>query len=194
MLRAKIVLATAEGRENKDIAEESGYTRRTVGIWRNHFAADCSARIEKDAPRPGRRAVVREEKEAEIIRKTTQETPTHATQWSVKTMAKVMGVSKDTARGIWRDSVLTPHRTKSFKVYNDPHSVDKPVDVVGLYLYPPEHALVLSCDEKSQIQALDRTQNRLPLFPGRLKTMTQTTGAACVWLTRIGVVSYKTKV
>lgn len=170
--RAKIILAAAEGRENKDIAVELGCTRRTVGIWRNRFAADGIAGIEKDAPRPGRRAVVREEKEAEIIRKTTQETPPHATQWSVRTMAKAMGVSKDTVRRVWRDNGLKPHRTKTFKVSNDPHFVDKLVDVVGLYLDPPEHALVLSCDEKSQIQALDRTQKSLPLFPGRLKTMT----------------------
>jgi len=144
--RAKIILAAAEGRENKDIAVELGCTRRTVGIWRHRFAADGIAGIEKDAPRPGRRAVVREEKEAEIIRKTTQETPPHATQWSVRTMAKAMGVSKDTVRRVWRDNGLKPHRTKTFKVSNDPHFVDKLVDVVGLYLNPPEHALVLSCD------------------------------------------------
>jgi len=149
-----------------------GGTRRTVGIWRHRFAAYGITGIEKDAPRPGRRAVVREQKEAAIICKTTQETPPHATQWSVRTMAKAMGVSKDTVRRVWRDNGLKPHRTKTFKVSNDPHFVDKLVDVVGLYLDPPEHALVLSCDEKSQIQALDRTQKSLPLFPGRLKTMT----------------------
>ena len=170
--RAKIILAAAEGRQNKDIAAELGCTKRTVGIWRNRFAAEGIAGIEQDAPRPGRRAVVREEKEAEIIRKTTQETPPHATQWSVRTMAKAMGVSKDTVRRVWRDNGLKPHRTKSFKVSNDPNFVEKLVDVVGLYLDPPEHALVLSCDEKSQIQALDRTQKSLPMFPGRLKTMT----------------------
>lgn len=170
--RAKIILAAAEGQQNKDIAAELRCTKRTVGIWRNRFAADGIAGIEKDAPRPGRRAVVREAKEAQIIRKTTKETPPHATQWSVRTMAKAMGVSKDTVRRIWRDNGLKPHRTKSFKVSNDPNFVEKLVDVVGLYLDPPEHALVLSCDEKSQIQALDRTQKSLPMFPGRLKTMT----------------------
>ena len=87
-------------------------------------------------------------------------------------MAKAVGVSKDTVQRVWKDNGLQPHRTKSFKVSNDPHFVEKLVDVVGLYLDPPDHALVLSCDEKSQIQALDRTQKSLPIYPGRLKTLT----------------------
>ena len=172
VLRAKIVLAAADGRENKDIAAELRCTRRTVGTWRNRFAEHGLAGIEQDAPRSGRAPAVRSDKEAEIIGKTTQETPPNATQWSTRSMAKAVGVSKDTVQRVWRDNGLKPHRTRNFKVSNDPQFVEKLVDVVGLYLNPPEHALVLSCDEKSQIQALDRTQKSLPLFPGRLKTLT----------------------
>ena len=170
--RAKIVLAAADGQENKQIASELGCTRRTVGLWRSRFVSSGIAGIERDAPRGGRPMTVRGRKEAAIIRKTTQETPPNATQWSVRSMAKAVGVSKDTVQRVWKDNGLQPHRTKSFKVSNDPHFVEKLVDVVGLYLDPPDHALVLSCDEKSQIQALDRTQKSLPIYPGRLKTLT----------------------
>ena len=170
--RAKILLAAADGRENKVIARELGCGRRTVGTWRNRFVTGRLAGIEHDAPRGGRTPSVRGATEAEIIRKTTQETPPHATQWSTRSLAKAVGVSKDTVQRVWRDNGLKPHRTKGFKVSNDPRFAEKLVDIVGLYLDPPDHALVLSCDEKSQIQALDRTQKSLPLFPGRLKTLT----------------------
>jgi transposase len=170
--RARIVLAAADGLENKEIAARLGCTRRTVGDWRNRFAVDRLAGIERDAPRGGRTPSVRGAMEAEIIRKTTQETPPNATQWSTRTMAQALGVSKDTVQRVWRDNSLKPHRTKGFKVSNDPRFAEKLVDIVGLYLDPPDHALVLSCDEKSQIQALDRTQKSLPMFPGRLKTLT----------------------
>lgn len=170
--RAKIVLAAAGGRENKEIALELGCTRRTVGTWRKRFAEQRLAGIEQDAPRGGRRASQRQVFEAEIIRKTTQETPPNATQWSTRSLAKVLGCNDTLVQRVWRDHGLKPHRTKTFKVSNDPRFAEKLVDVVGLYLNPPEHALVLSCDEKSQIQALDRTQKSLPLFPGRLKTLT----------------------
>lgn len=172
VLRAKIVLAAAQGRQNKDIAVELGCTRRTVGRWRNRFAANRLTGIEKDAPRGGRTATQRAKFEARIIRKTTQETPPHATQWSTRTLARDLGCSTTLVQRVWRDNGLKPHRTKTFKVSNDPKFAEKLVDVVGLYLDPPEHALVLSCDEKSQIQALDRTQKSLPMFPGRLKTLT----------------------
>jgi transposase len=172
VLRARIVLAAAAGRRNDGIAEELGCTRRTVGLWRNRFAAARVAGILKDAARGGRTATVRAAKESEILRKTTQETPANATHWSTRTMAKAVGVSKATVQRIWRDSGLKPHLVKTFKVSNDPQFVEKLVDVVGLYLNPPEHALVLSCDEKSQIQALDRTQKSLPMYPGRLGTLT----------------------
>jgi transposase len=170
--RAKIVLAAAEGRENKEIAAELGCTRRTVGTWRHRFAELRLAGIEQDAPRGGRPATQRDQWEAEIIRKTTQETPPHATQWSTRSLAKVLGCSGTLVHRVWRDHGLKPHLVKTFKVSNDPNFAEKLVDVVALYLNPPEHAIVLSCDEKSQIQALDRTQKSLPLFPGRLKTRT----------------------
>lgn len=172
VLRAKIVLAAAQGRENIEIAADLGCTRRTVGVWRNRFAELRLNGIRQDAPRGGRKPFVRENKEAEIIRKTTQETPANATHWSLRSMAEAVGVSYSTVRRVWRDNGLKPHLTKTFKVSNDPHFAEKLVDVVGLYLNPPEHALVLSVDEKSQIQALDRTQKSLPMFPGRLGTMT----------------------
>lgn len=170
--RAKIILAAAEGRENKDIAAGLGCTRRTVGTWRTRFVNNRLAGIEHDAPRGGRTPAQRTRFEAEIIRKTTQETPPNATQWSTRTLAKALGCDDTLVQRVWRDNGLKPHRTKGFKVSNDPKFAEKLVDVVGLYLDPPEHALVLSCDEKSQIQALDRTQRSLPLFPGRLKTLT----------------------
>lgn len=172
VLRAKIVLAAAEGRENKDIAHHLGCTRRTVGEWRNRFAEFRLPGIEQDAPRGGRTPKTRVRFEAEIIRLTTQETPPHATQWSTRTLAKALGCNDTLVQRVWKDNGLQPHRTKSFKVSNDPQFAEKLVDVVGLYLDPPAHALVLSCDEKSQIQALDRTQKSLPMSPGRLKTLT----------------------
>jgi transposase len=172
VVRAKIVLAAAEGYENQVIAAQLGCTRRTVGVWRKRFAEAGVAGIEKDAPRGGRVPRQRAVFEAEIIRKTTQETPPNATQWSTRSLAKVLGCSDTLVQRVWKDNGLKPHRTKSFKVSNDPRFAEKLVDVVGLYLDPPEHALVLSCDEKSQIQALDRTQKSLPIYPGRAKTMT----------------------
>jgi transposase len=170
--RAKIVLATADERENKNIAAELGCTRRTVGTWRKRFARFRLAGIEKDSPRGGRTPATRARFEAEIIHKTTQETPPNATQWSTRTLAEAVGCTKSLVERVWKDNGFQPHRTKSFKVSNDPQFAEKLVDVVGLSLDPPEHALVLSCDEKSQIQALDRTQKSLPMFPGRLKTLT----------------------
>jgi transposase len=172
VVRARIVLAAAAGRENQNIAQELGCTRRTVGTWRNRFAAERLTGIERDAPRGGRTATQRARFEAEIIRKTTQETPPNATQWSTRVLAKALGCNDTLVQRVWHDNGLKPHRIKGFKVSNDPQFAEKLVDIVGLYLNPPEHALVLSCDEKSQIQALDRTQKSLPLFPGRLKTLT----------------------
>ncbi len=172
VLRAKIVLTAAAGKRNDEIAVELGCTRRTVGTWRSRFVRDRLAGIEKDEPRGGRTPRVRAAKEAEVLRKTTQEKPANATHWSTRSMAKAVGVSKATVHRIWRDNGLKPHLVKTFKVSNDPRFVEKVVDVVGLYLNPPEHALVLSCDEKSQIQALDRTQKSLPMYPGRLGTLT----------------------
>jgi transposase len=141
VLRAKIVLAAADGRENQDIAAELQCTRRTVGTWRNRFAEHGLAGMAQDAPRGGRTPSIRGVKEAEIIVKTTQETPPNGTQWSTRSMAWGVVVSKDTVQGVWRDNGLKPHRTKDFKVSNDPQFVEKLVDVVGQYLnHPGAHA------------------------------------------------------
>lgn len=172
VVRAQIVLLAAAGRKSQEIAAQLKVPEKTISKWRNRFAAARLSGIERDAPRGGRTPSVRSAKEAEVIALTTQQTPPDATHWSVRTMAEAAGVSKSTVQRIWRDNGLQPHRTKTFKVSNDPQFAEKLVDVVGLYLDPPEHALVLSCDEKSQIQALDRTQKSLPLFPGRLQTLT----------------------
>jgi len=154
VLRAKIVLAAADRKENKVIARELGCTRRTVSTWRNRFVESGMKVLSHDSPRSGRPSIVRSCKEAEIVRRTIEEKPTNATQWSVRSMAKAVGVSKDTVNRVWRDSGLKPHLTRTFKVSNDKHFAEKLVNIVGLYLNPPENAIVLSCDEKSQIQAL----------------------------------------
>lgn len=172
VLRAQIVLRAADGTQNKDIALELKTSRKTVGLWRERFAASGLAGIEKDAPRPGRTPTLGVAVAREIVRKTTQEKPAAATHWSTRTMAAVSGVSHATVHRVWRANQLKPHLIETFKVSNDPQFAEKVIDVVGLYLNPPEHALVLSCDEKSQIQAMDRTQKSLPLFPGRCQTMT----------------------
>jgi transposase len=170
--RANIVLAAADGKRNDEIADELGCDRRTVGTWRNRFSSKRLEGIQKDAPRRGRKPTRRAVVAAEIVRKTTQEKPANATHWSTRSLAKAMNISDSMVRRVWQDSGLKPHLVKTFKVSNDPRFVEKLVDVVGLYLNPPEHALVISCDEKSQIQALDRAQKSLPMFPGRLGTLT----------------------
>jgi transposase len=170
--RAKMVLMAAEGRQTKEIAEVLGTTPPTVARWRLRFLERGMAGIEKDAPRPGRKPSLSPETVQEIVRKTTQETPPQATQWSTRKMAAATGVSEASVRRIWHTHGLKPHRSKTFKLSNDPEFAAKVEDVVGLYLNPPEHALVLSLDEKTQIQALDRTQPGLPLKRGRCRTMT----------------------
>jgi len=170
--RATIVLLAFEGKQNREIAQILGVTRRTVGRWRSRFAAKGMEGIEKDAPRPGRRASLPEQFVGEVVRKTTQEKPVKATHWSTRSMAKAMGVSASTIRRIWKRHGLKPHLSRTFKLSNDPSFVTKVEDVIGLYMNPPEHAVVWSVDEKSQIQALDRTQPGLPLKRGRCGTMT----------------------
>jgi transposase len=172
MQRARIVLLAAQGRQNREIAEALGVMERTVGRWRTRFVERGLAGIEKDMPRGGRRATKRLEREKEIIHKTTRERPQNATHWSSRSLGAELGVSPSMVLRVWRANGLKPHRAKTFKVSNDPHFEDKLLDVVGLYLNPPEHALVLSADEKSQIQALDRTQPGLPIKKGRCATMT----------------------
>jgi transposase len=170
--RARIVLLAFEGKQNREIAEILGVTRRTVGRWRSRFAAKGMAGIEKDAPRPGRRRSLSEDFVREVVRRTTQERPANATHWSTRSMAKAMKVSASTIVRIWQRHGLKPHLARTFKLSNDLAFVTKLEDVIGLYLNPPEHALVFSVDEKSQIQALDRTQPGLPLKRGRCGTMT----------------------
>lgn len=172
VLRAKIVLLAADGRLNCDIAAELGTGMKTVCQWRNRFAKAGLVGIEKDAPRGGRPATKRGKIAAEIIRLTTTGKPQAATHWSVRTLAAELSTSPSMVQRVWKANRLQPHRTKTFKLSNDPRFAEKLVDVVGLYMNPPEHALVLCVDEKSQIQALDRTQKGLPIHPGRLGTMT----------------------
>jgi len=170
--RARIVLLAAEGLENIEIGERLGIDRRTAGRWRDRYAEKGLDGIVKDLPRGGRKPTARDKLAAEIIRKTTQETPKNATHWSTRTLAEELGTNHAMVQRVWKAAGLKPHRVKTFKLSNDPHFIEKLVDVVGLYLNPPEHALVLCADEKSQIQALDRTQPGLPLKKGRCGTMT----------------------
>jgi transposase len=172
VLRAKIVLLAAAGQQNKEIAEALETREKTVGLWRQRFVSAGLAGIEKDAPRGGRPATARQAVAAEIVRKTTTEKPAHATQWSTRTLAAEVNTSPATVQRVWKTNRLQPHRSKTFKLSNDKQFAEKLIDVVGLYLNPPDHAIVLCVDEKSQIQALDRTQKGLPIHPGRLGTMT----------------------
>lgn len=172
MQRARIVLMAAEGRQNRAIAAELGVDPGLVGRWRKRFAQHGLAGIEKDAPRSGRKPTARAAVARRIVETTTQTTPPNATQWSTRTLAEALGTSHMMVHRVWEANHLKPHLTRTFKLSNDPEFVEKLIDVVGLYLNPPEHALVLCADEKSQIQALDRTQPGLPLVPGRCGTMT----------------------
>lgn len=167
--RATIVLLASEGKENLEIAETLQISRHTVARWRQRFLQLGVEGLEKDAPRPGRTRTLDAEA---IVRKTTQDKPENATHWSTRTMARAAGVSEASVRRIWRAHGLKPHLVETFKVSNDPEFASKLEDVIGLYLNPPQHAIVLSVDEKSQIQALDRTQPGLPLKKGRGETMT----------------------
>lgn len=172
VLRAKIVLLAAEGRQDAEIAALLSVMPRTVARWRKRFLNLGIAGLEKDAFRPGRTPSISAQTVALVVTKTTQEKPAHATHWSTRSMALAVGISESSVRRIWRHHGLKPHRVDSFKLSNDPQFAEKLEDIVGLYLDPPEHALVLCLDEKSQIQALDRSQPGLPLKKGRAQTMT----------------------
>jgi transposase len=172
VLRARIVLAAAEGKENQAIAAELQTHRLLVGKWRKRFAQRGCAGIEKDAPRGGRKPTARQALAVKIVEWTTQKKPANATHWTTRTLAAELRTNHALVHRVWQANGLKPHLVKTFKVSNDPAFVEKLVDVVGLYLNPPEHALVLTADEKSQIQALDRTQPSLPLKKGRCGTMT----------------------
>ena len=170
--RAAVVLLAAEGLENIEIAQRLDITRQKIGRWRNRFAEHGLKGIERDAPRRGRIPSISKSKKEEVVRKTLEQTPPHATHWSRSSMAEASGLSESTIGRIWKTHGLKPQLSKTFKLSNDKRFVEKLENVVGLYLNPPEHALVLSCDEKSQMQALDRTQPGLPIKKGRCGTMT----------------------
>lgn len=170
VLRAKITLMASEGKSNTAIAKTLGVSRPTVIHWRTSFIEKGLPGLE-DVPKPGRPAVVSNDIIQDIILSTMTK-PNYATHWSTRMMAKEKGVSHMTVHRIWKKAHLQPHRTKTFKYSNDPALVPKTIDIIGLYLNPPDDALVLSVDEKSQIQALDHTQPLLPLRPGQVERHT----------------------
>ncbi len=170
--RAQIIQMAADGMCSCDIARHLGVSRPTVQLWRERFLAFRCVGLEKDAPRPGRLPSISPRKIRAVVEATLHTTPPHATHWSTRTLAKAQGLSQATIRRIWKHHNLKPHLVKTFKLSRDKNFLDKLTDVVGLYLNPPDRALVLCVDEKSQIQALDRTQPGLPLKKGRCGTMT----------------------
>lgn len=167
--RARIVLLAAQGLQNKDIAEALGIGRVQVGRWRERYIESGLEGIEHDLPRGAPPSKVDVQKLVEL---TTQSKPEAATHWSTRKMAAELGVAASTVMRHWQANGLKPHIVRGFKISRDPKFVEKLEDIVGLYMSPPEHALVLCCDEKSQVQALDRTQPGLPLKKGRAQTMT----------------------
>jgi len=166
VLRASIVLGAARGEPNNSVAHELAVSRPTILLWRNRYRRAGVDGLLKDAARPGRRKKVGAKKVESILSATLNTTPRDATHWSTRTMARAQKVSAATVQRIWQAHGLRPHRVKTFKLSRDPDLVSKLRDVVGLYLNPPEKAVVLCADEKSQIQALDRTAPVLPLRPG----------------------------
>ena len=170
--RARIVLLAATGKLDKEIAAALNITAHKAARWRNRFLDLGMAGLEKDAPRAGRTPRIPAATVKQVVDKTTQEKPAHATHSSTRSMAAAVNLSATTVRRIWHKHGLKPHLVETFKVSSDPRFAEKLEAIVGLYLNPPEHALVLCCDEKSQIQALDRTQPGLPLKRGRAGTMT----------------------
>ncbi len=172
VLRAKIVLLAADRQENRHIAALLGTSRQTVGLWRQRFATHRLAGIVHDAPRGGRPPHAWQALEARIVKTTMHTLPHVATHWSLRSLAQHLGTNPTLVHRVWKAHGLKPHLVRTFKLSKDPHFLEKLDEVVGLYLHPSEHALVLSVDEKCQIQALDRTQPDLPLKKGRCGTMT----------------------
>jgi transposase len=165
-LRIDVVLGAANGRSNHALARELGTSLPTVLLWRRRFEAEGVGGLLSDHPRSGRPKTITSDQEAAIVEATLRTQPADATHWSVRSMAAAQQVSPATVHRLWQRHRLQPHRVESFKFSTDPEFVAKVRDIVGLYLHPPTRALVLSVDEKSQIQALDRTQPILPLRPG----------------------------
>jgi transposase len=172
VFRARTILGAAEGKQNKVIAAELGTRRGTVQKWRDRFLEAGLDGLLRDAPRPGRPPKHTPEEAREIVRRTLETRPQASTHWSTRTLAKAMGLPRMRICRVWQANQLKPHLTRRFKISKDPRFAEKVVDIVGLYLNPPEHALVLSVDEKSQIQALDRTQPAMPLMPKYCATHT----------------------
>jgi len=164
--RAQIIQLAAQGVFNHDIAKRLNISRPTVQLWRERFLALRLHGLEKDAPRPGRLPKISQKKITAIVNATLYTTPPNATHWSVRSMAKDQGVSRMTVQRIWQEYNLKPHLVKKFKLSRDKRFLEKLYDIVGLYLNPPDKAMVFCVDEKSQIQALERTQPMLPLRPG----------------------------
>jgi transposase len=172
VLRAEIILLAAEGLSNRQIARKLGTSRPTVILWRERFEQGGTRALTEVQPGRGRKPTISAKKVKQIVNATLHTTPKAATHWSCRTMAKAQGVSPATVQRIWDAHGLQPHRVRTFKLSRDPQFVEKLTDVVGLYLDPPDKAVVLCVDEKSQIQALDRTQPGLPMKKGRCGTMT----------------------
>ena len=172
VVRSRIVLMAAEGMANHAIARQLGVSRPTVLLWRKRFEQEGPAGLGRDRPRGSGKPRLSLEKVKEIIEATLHTKPKASTHWSVRTMAKAQGISPAAVQRIWAAHGLKPHLVRTFKLSRDPHFVEKLRDIVGLYLNPPEHAMVLCFDEKGQVQALDRTQPGLPLKKGRAGTMT----------------------
>src|SRR5262245_24379233 len=169
--RARIVLACAEGLDNTVVAARLGVTAQTVGKWRSRF---IERRLDglADQPRPGAPRKVTDEAVEEVITRTLETKPKSATHWSTRGMAEAVGLSQSTISRVWRAFGLKPHRAETFRLSNDPYFIEKVRDVVGLYMSPPERAIVLCVDEKSQVQALDRTQPLPPMRPGQAERRT----------------------
>jgi transposase len=170
-LRSKIILFAAEGWNNKTIAEKLATTAHTVGKWRKRFACAGNDGL-LDEPRPGTPRKLSDKQVEQVLARTLESQPEAATHWSTRDMAKACGLSQSSISRIWRAFSLAPHRSETFKLSKDPLFIEKVRDIVGLYLDPPDRALVLCVDEKSQIQALDRTAPLLPMRPGQIERRT----------------------
>jgi len=169
--RARLILGCAAGRTNTIVAHELRLTKQTVGKWRSRFLL---RRLDGllDEPRPGAPRTITDAQVEHVLTRTLESTPVDATHWSTRSMANASGLSRSAVHRIWRAFALQPHRTETFKLSADPLFIEKVRDIVGLYLHPPDRALVLCVDEKSQIQALDRTQPLLPMRPGHVERRT----------------------